>query len=362
MATFGQGINPALGRTDYTPFLQGSVAGAEMGARGAESIGRGLAMLGQQVGSAIQAYNQKQEQKKMEETATSAVASFIKAYPQLGSQLGITNVEDKGVLKTVVKSMGGAGPTLSMLSQLERMAYEQSRRPSQEALAAAQIANVQSDTTRNLAASMPQPVDPLDRQYKTAQIAKLQAETGAIGQPKQLDPLQQAQLNKLNQDMVSEQAKEADAAKKAASQTEQYNADLDNALFNIAQAKRLLGGGAGGTVAGLPIVRDVNAAFGAGGAKQLNSLYNTLKATLSLNKLMEMKRNSPNGASGLGNTSEKEFTATGSTIVELDPSLPEDVQLQRLNQLQKTINRMRFGSGGSPAATGPRIISVEPIQ
>lgn len=364
MARFGQGVNPALGAIDYSNYTSGAMAGAQMRGRAGDAMGQALAGLGQQVSSAIKEYTQKQEEKKLNDTATTAVASFIEAYPQLGKQLGITDTKDKGVLKAVVKSMGGAGPTMGVLTQLERMSYEQSRRGQQEAMAAAQLANVQSDTVRNLAASAPQPVDALGQDIKMAQLAKLRAETAQIGQPKQpdpLSPLQQAQLTKINQDMEGDKAKAADAIKKEQAQAGQYNADLDNALFNIGKAKTLLSGKAGGPVAGLPIVRDVNAAFGASGGKELNSLYNSLKATMSLNKLMEMKRNSPNGASGLGNTSEKEFTATGSTIAELDPSLPENVQLQKLGQLQKTINRMRFGSGGS-TPTGPRIISVEPVQ
>jgi hypothetical protein len=56
MATFGQGINPQLGAIDYSPILKGSVAGAEMAAKGGQMIGQGLANLGQEVGKGIATY------------------------------------------------------------------------------------------------------------------------------------------------------------------------------------------------------------------------------------------------------------------------------------------------------------------
>lgn len=56
----GSQINPALGRIDYTPYMQGAVAGAQ-------SIGQGLASLGQSVGAGIEQYaKQKKENKAME--------------------------------------------------------------------------------------------------------------------------------------------------------------------------------------------------------------------------------------------------------------------------------------------------------
>ena len=65
MATFGQGINPQLGAIDYSPILKGSVAGAEMAAKGGQMIGQGLANLGQEVGKGIQEYTKKKEERDM---------------------------------------------------------------------------------------------------------------------------------------------------------------------------------------------------------------------------------------------------------------------------------------------------------
>ena len=65
MATFGQGINPQFGAIDYSPILKGSVAGAEMAAKGGQMIGQGLANLGQEVGKGIQEYTKKKEERDM---------------------------------------------------------------------------------------------------------------------------------------------------------------------------------------------------------------------------------------------------------------------------------------------------------
>ncbi len=56
MARIGTGIRPELGRIDYTPFLQGSLAGSQ-------AIGRGLAGLGEAFGGAIQDYYKKKEER-----------------------------------------------------------------------------------------------------------------------------------------------------------------------------------------------------------------------------------------------------------------------------------------------------------
>ena len=60
MAIIGQGVQAGLGRIDYSPYLQGAVAGAQ-------GIAQGLASFGQSVGSGIQNYLKKQEEKKKEQ-------------------------------------------------------------------------------------------------------------------------------------------------------------------------------------------------------------------------------------------------------------------------------------------------------
>ena len=84
MATFGQGVNPQLGAINYSPILQGSVAGAQMAAQGGSMIGQGLANLGQEVGKGIEKYG---EQKKKNALRDGFVASSVKSMVSLSDTL-----------------------------------------------------------------------------------------------------------------------------------------------------------------------------------------------------------------------------------------------------------------------------------
>jgi hypothetical protein len=60
MAIIGQGVQAGLGRIDYSPYLQGAAAGAQ-------GIAQGIAQFGQSVGTGIQNYLKKEEEKKREQ-------------------------------------------------------------------------------------------------------------------------------------------------------------------------------------------------------------------------------------------------------------------------------------------------------
>jgi hypothetical protein len=76
MATFGQGVNASLGKTDYSNYLAGALQGARGVAAGGQSIGQGVANLGQQVGAGIEAYAKKKQEDK-ELSASNKVNSAI---------------------------------------------------------------------------------------------------------------------------------------------------------------------------------------------------------------------------------------------------------------------------------------------
>jgi hypothetical protein len=56
MARIGENVQAGLGRIDYTPFLQGSLAGSE-------AMGRGIAALGKGIGGAVEEYKKKKEER-----------------------------------------------------------------------------------------------------------------------------------------------------------------------------------------------------------------------------------------------------------------------------------------------------------
>jgi len=121
MAIIGQGVQAGLGRIDYSPYMQGAVAGAQ-------GIAQGLASLGQNVAKGFEQYALKQEKKKQEESATNTVANIFKASPFLAKSLNIPQDQngefDKGALKDFIK-VYGPGQAVQVASALDQMTRAQ---------------------------------------------------------------------------------------------------------------------------------------------------------------------------------------------------------------------------------------------
>jgi hypothetical protein len=134
MAIIGQGVQAGLGRIDYSPYMQGAVAGAQ-------GIAQGIASLGQNVAKGFEQYALKQEKKKQEESATNTVANIFKASPFLAKSLNIpqdqTGEFDKGALKDFIK-VYGPGQAVQVASALDQMNRAQQAQEDQRK--AAQVA------------------------------------------------------------------------------------------------------------------------------------------------------------------------------------------------------------------------------
>lgn len=128
MAVFGQGINPALGRIDYTPYAQGAVAGAQ-------GIAQGLAALGQGAAQGVQNYLKRKEEKQQEEATISTIGGILKRNPELASQLNLqpdaTGNFEKGALKAFVTGAGGLPNALKLASTLEELGVARQARQQQ---------------------------------------------------------------------------------------------------------------------------------------------------------------------------------------------------------------------------------------
>lgn len=112
MATFGQGINPQLGAIDYSPILRGSLAGAEMSARGSQMIGQGIASLGEEAGKAVQKYYYNKDTKEMLGGVTKRIAGILDKDPYIANKLGLrkdtkTNTWDEKGIAIAVTTIGG---------------------------------------------------------------------------------------------------------------------------------------------------------------------------------------------------------------------------------------------------------------
>jgi hypothetical protein len=166
-------------------------------------------------------------------------------------------------------------------------------------------------------------------------------------------------------------AKKEEQAQKYLKRAESTRRDLLNTRKTLDEAIDLVSRGAGGQVAGLAPVRNTTAALGgiaealgvpgakdASGAKTLNSKYNSLRASFKLDKMAELKELSPTGATGFGNQSDAEGRSLESSFVELDASLPENVQLQNLIRSKQRIDSLLGGLDSDLQLVSPQSKSV----
>jgi hypothetical protein len=147
--------------------------------------------------------------------------------------------------------------------------------------------------------------------------------------------------------------------------------EIDNTISLIDQAISLAAVGTGGPVAGTAPIRKLGAmatalpgvgkifrAVGSDYGVRQKSLYDTIRARLTFDKIGELKSLSKSGSTGLGAISNLEFTALGDSAGQLAVNLPEDMQLAYLQNIRKNLLNLanrRDGGGG-------KIISKEPIN
>jgi hypothetical protein len=147
--------------------------------------------------------------------------------------------------------------------------------------------------------------------------------------------------------------------------------EIDNTISLIDQAISLAATGTGGPVAGTAPIRKLGAmatalpgvgkifrALGSDYGVRQKSLYDTIRARLTFDKIGELKSLSKSGSTGLAAISNLEFTALGDSAGQLAVNLPEDMQLAYLQNIRKNLLNLanrRDGGGG-------KIISKEPIN
>ena len=164
----GSQVNAALGRTDYTPFLQGALQGAQAQARGGENIAQGLAGLGQQVATGIEKYYKKQEEKRVkqqgidfivkhfnvdEKAAAAGLESLgAQAYTGLLQGEREKQINEQAAQYANVLDQSGGAPVSLESGPMSPVAEMRGRE------AFAKFQNLQSETAKNFAASNKQPV------------------------------------------------------------------------------------------------------------------------------------------------------------------------------------------------------------
>jgi hypothetical protein len=109
----GTQVNAALGRTDYTPFLQGALQGAQAQGRGAENIAQGLAGLGQQAAAGMrEQYKEAKELKLEERKYKDTIASGMKVLEVLSKTPDIPDSVKK-LLPGFTQGLGNPNVSLS---------------------------------------------------------------------------------------------------------------------------------------------------------------------------------------------------------------------------------------------------------
>lgn len=411
MARFGEGINPALGRTDYSQLLAGAMQGAQSRAQGAAAIGQGLQSLGQ----GIQQY---QQNKAIAGTQIAKFEGAVRADPTLiqGAPEGIGKLIQKlqkdGSLKlTDAAQLGAYVDTYQQqrqqaMQQQAAMAQQQRAEADRKAigiglsamqggkmdpLAAIQsmgmqvspdvaqyftnMQRTQAETGKTRAEAsaigQPKPIDPLEESLKRAQLAKVQAETNAIGQPKQP---QAPEGYRYKADGSLEvipggpaAVKEKAEAAKAAQMDDKFKRRLEtekktseNVLDLISEATALatplgpIGFSTGVAGQALKFVP-------ASQAKKLSSVIQTIKANVGFDRLQRMREDSPTGGA-LGQVAVQELEALQNSIANLDQSQGSEQLIRNLARVgafyQDYLNRVKADLGESGQEEQP----AQPIR
>lgn len=380
MARIGTGINASLGAINYTPYMQGAMAGSQ-------AIGQGIAALGQAAGSAIRDYKQKKEEEKKIGETISFLETKFKIDPSTYAMFddGSGNF-DRNAANAAVRSVGPSGImtfiNFSQASQANRDAKaekdaERARRNAVDKLLGMSDPVAQQSAlaaaTDDVRAAFQQ--ENLKRQTMQAQLEGERSQTNLRNI--QTQSLQQ-KMNQPEQPSVEEQRFAFDQQKYAIEQAqkteekqqkeeqlrnaqEQVQLMVEQTLKNIEQAKGLSQSGAGGPVETLPGLARIGSMIPAGipfagalqrGANKTRLLVNlteTIRAGLAMDAIRSLKAASPTGSTGLGAVSNIELTRLENQLANLDPSLDEKDTYKMLSDIEEIVRKMKIAPVSSKA-------------
>jgi hypothetical protein len=375
MATFGQGINPQLGAIDYSPILRGSMAGAQMAAQGSQMIGQGLANLGQEVGKGVEAYYKKKEENKLVDDGITAIQNLNTSNPEILKNLGVKDANDRGVIKSMMKAMGGPAQAIQMANAIGAMVNEQKatelaglygmsgtteispdngvqytdtqRRLARnqymgEQIQSAQLANVQAETEKRLAdakkAGTPmQAKPPLGYEYNaTGGLEPIKggpADITTEGTPAQINAAAAAR-DAVTQDLLIAKQEAATRLqnKKFLGAAEARKTELETTLDFVNKARALSRKNVGGPIGGrIGMLGKEN--------QKLAGYLDTIKSNLRLNKMSELKALSPSGSTGFGQQSDREGAVMEQYLGTLSQYQPEELTQENLDVIETYINK-----------------------
>jgi hypothetical protein len=123
---FGNTVNPQLGATNYSGYLQGALSGAQMQAQGGAAIAQGLQSAIAGAGAGVKKYLENKETKEMLNSALPKITNALEGNQFLRESLGITDPTDENQIRVAIKGFGG-GDIRKGLTYVNELLVEEAR-------------------------------------------------------------------------------------------------------------------------------------------------------------------------------------------------------------------------------------------
>jgi hypothetical protein len=123
---FGNTVNPQLGATNYSGYLQGALSGAQMRAQGGAAIGKGIQSAIASASAGVKKYLENKETKEMLNSALPKITNALEGNQFLRESLGITDPTDKNQIRVAIKGFGG-GDIRKGLTYVNELLVEEAR-------------------------------------------------------------------------------------------------------------------------------------------------------------------------------------------------------------------------------------------
>jgi hypothetical protein len=378
----GSQVNAALGRTDFTPFLQGAMQGAQAQARGAENIAQGLAGLGQQVGRGIEKYSEQKKKNAERDGRINATLGAIQANAKTLERYGRTEEAETlraagaNILQETDLNKRAAMSQGVIESFLQGIQIESGARQRQLGEQAAQYSGLleqsggadvslesgpispiaqqqgramyldnlykQSQIAQNFAAAQPKPKEaPTGYRFdQTGNLEMIEGGPAAVAAAAQSAAAARAERSiKLQETGMEAKLADAQADKEAKqasfdNMAEDAKTSARRTLEEITKAKigvnRTAAQGMGSGVAKF---------FAGSAANDLETSYDVIGANEALKQIIELKKNSPTGSTGFGALNLQELIVLKSRFAKLTTNSSDYFALRALDDLEKVIKK-----------------------
>jgi hypothetical protein len=393
MARIGTGIRPELGRIDYTPFLQGSLAGSQ-------AIGRGIAGLTEGIGQGVESYFKNKEADRLLDSSVNNIFASAQQRKSVSDYINsrvpesATETEKKDAIRQALVNMAGGDKRAAAAFGYKTIEQLNAQEAAQKR---------QADIAKSLQGAFDSGVDPLpiainaglpidqalsisnnfvNRQNMTA--AQRKAEADAARQAEndrrkaELDEANrlktEAETRLLNRKLETQEDPRPtpqfgfeyvssdprnttvratpggpaaiEAAEKAEKKSESEvkkqqaakaaNIKLEFLLKNLDKAESLVMAGAGGNIEG----RYVPYAF-TPKTEELDITFSAIRAALTLDEIAQLKAQSERGGNPLGPFTDRDALMVADSAAALRTTLNKEASLEKIRMARERLLRLR---------------------